>query len=245
MRYFFFLDESGEANITKPDPRFNIFVLCGIVFREDHYTEFDKEFKLLKQKYFGNTDIIFHSIKMRNKNDAFKIFQDDTILQNFYIDIGKIFINCSYKVIACVVNKEKYKERYPNKNHAYEESLMFLCERGIGLLGKKNKWRTLHICLEKREKTKNSALKKYYTNFVKYGTEYISTDEFKICNPLLHFRGKEENVNGLQLADLCAYPIARKFLSPEKPQPTFDIFEDKIYCNSFGKYKGYGLKHFP
>jgi hypothetical protein len=32
-----FIDESGEANVTNTDPRFNIFVLCGVIFREDDY----------------------------------------------------------------------------------------------------------------------------------------------------------------------------------------------------------------
>ena len=241
-----FIDESGEASITNPDPRFNIFVLCGIVFREDAYKVFDESFKSLKNKFFGNTDIIFHSVEMRKKQDAYKIFQDEKVMSEFYIDIGKIFRECEYCVISCVVNKEKYKERYPEKNHAYEDSLTFLCERGISLIGGKKNSHTLHICLEKREKRKDSQLRKYYTDFRRYGTQYVSTNDFGICHPLLHFRRKNENVNGLQFADLIAYPIARKSLSPDKPQPTFDLFENKFYHNHFtGSYNGLGLKRFP
>ncbi|WP_161499335.1 DUF3800 domain-containing protein [Flavipsychrobacter stenotrophus] len=242
-----FIDESGEANITNPDPRFNVFVLCGVVFSEDGYKHFDAEVKKLKNKFFGNEDIIFHSFEMRGKKDAFKIFQDPTIMKDFYNDIGSIFKTCEYWVISCVVNKQKYKEIYPYKNHAYEDALTFLCERGISLLGKKNKQHVLHLCLEKRGKCKDSQLKKYYTNFIKYGTEYISTDEFKMCYPRLHFRGKDENTNGLQFADLIAYPIARKQLSPNLPQPTFDIFDEKFYSRGGrgNEYYGLGLKHFP
>ncbi len=240
-----FIDESGEANITKPDPRFNIFVLCGIVFREDYYHLFNEEFKKLKLKFFSNESIVFHSVEMRKKSGIYKIFQNEFVMQDFYTDIGRIFKECGYHVISCVVDKEKYKERYPYKNHAYEDALTFLCERGITLIGRKSKEHILHLCLEKREQKKDSQLKKYYTNFIKYGTEYISTDEFQMCYPKLHFRGKGENINGLQLADLCAYPIARKSLSPDKSQPTFDLFEDKFYCGQNGWYHGFGLKHFP
>jgi hypothetical protein len=240
-----FIDESGEADIKSNDPRFNIFVLCGILFREDCYLHFDAELKKLKQKFFNDTNIVFRSFNMRKKDGRFKIFQDNTILQDFYNDIGKIFIDCDYKIISCVINKEKYKARYPDKNLAYEDALTFLCERAIKYIGIKNKSDTLHICLEKRTKQKDSTLKKVYTSITKYGTQYVSTDSFKMCNPKLFFRAKDQNINGLQLADLCAYPIARKSLTPQSPQPTFDIIEQKFYCNLFGNYMGLGLKKFP
>ena len=245
MRYFVFIDETGEANVNKPDPRFNVFVLCGIVFREDHYNQFDKDLKTLKLKHFGNEDVVFHSYHMRNKMDAFKIFQDKKVLSNFYKDIEKIFTKYTYKVIACIVDKEAYKKRYPKSNYAYEDSLKFLCERSISCIGGVKKNNSLHFCLEKRGERKDRQLKKLYTKIVRYGTKYKSTTDFKVCHPLLFFRDKHQNINGLQLADLCAYPIARKILSPKTPQPTYELFKDKIFCNRYGQKKGYGLKFFP
>ena len=234
MRYFMFIDESGEANITNPDPRFNIFVLCGVLFREDHYKVFDDALKAVKSKIFKDENIVFHSVKMRKKEGAFKIFQDSDLLAEFYVEIGKIFCDYNYSIISCVINKGKYKERYPDKNLAYEDALTFLCERAIICIGRKSKTETLHVCLEKRQNKKDSILKSVYTNFISYGTQYISTDEFKMCNPKLFFRGKDQNINGLQMADLCAYPIARKSLTPESPQPTFDLFEKKFFLQSEG-----------
>jgi hypothetical protein len=245
MRHFMFIDESGEANITNPDPRFNIFVLCGIIFREDHYILFNDHMNAIKMKYFGSHDVVFHSIKMRNFKGIFKIFQDKSILNNFYTDIDELFNNNEYRIISCVVNKEKYKEKYPSKNQAYEDSLMFLCERGLYHIGDGYTDLSFYLCLEKRGKGKDACLKKYYTNFIKYGTTYVGTHKFKTCHNKLHFRDKKENVNGLQFADLCAYPVARKFLSPERIQPTYEILKNKILCGSGGRLTGYGLKHFP
>ncbi len=39
---------------------------------------------------------------------------------------------------------------------------------------------------------------------------------------------KKENINGLQLADLIAYPIARYIIEPERANPSFEIFKNKI-----------------
>lgn len=239
-----FIDESGEANITIPDSRFNIFVLCGIIFREDKYDVFNQQMKDLKNKFFNTENIIFHSFEMRAKSGIFKIFKEKEIIQNFYADIGKIFKECEYRIIACVINKESYKSKYPHKNHAYEDSLTFMCERAIRYIGTYNNHR-LYLCLEKRDKRKDVTIKKHYTDFIKYGTQYLSTKACEICHPKLHFRGKEENINGLQFADLCAYPIARKHLSPDSPQPTFDLLENKFHCNTIGDYQGIGLKFFP
>ncbi len=238
-----FIDESGEANINKPDERFNIFVLCGIIFREDHYNTFNEGLKSIKRKFFANENVIFHSFEMRNKTGAFKIFQNNTVLQDFYGDIGNIFTNSEYRIFSCIIDKSYYKNKY-NENNAYEDSLTFLCERAIRYIGTRS-GHVLHLCLEKRDKRKDVTLKKHYTNFIRYGTQYISTKACEICHPKLHFRGKGENINGLQFADLCAYPIARKNLSPDKPQPTFDLIEPKFHCDRYGNYEGIGVKRFP
>ncbi|GAH52281.1 unnamed protein product [marine sediment metagenome] len=59
------------------------------------------------------------------------------------------------------------------------------------------------------------------------------------------FHSKRENIVGLQIADLCAYPLARHLLNPEEPYIPFKIIEKKIYCNRSGEYDGWGLKLFP
>lgn len=245
MRHFLFLDESGEANVVNDDKRFNGFVLCGVMFREDHYEFFNQELIKLKQKIFQNEDIIFHSYEMRKWKGPFYVFQDKTLLKEFYVEISKILIECEYKVFSCVVDKAKYRKKYPGKNFAYEDALTFICERAVACIGIKNKSDSLTLCLEKRDGRKDSSLKKVYTKMINYGTDYVSTDALKMCNKKLFFRAKGQNINGLQLADILAYPIANKFLHPESPQPTYDIIISKFYCNHIGDYKGYGLKIFP
>lgn len=245
MRYFVFLDESGEANIKNPDPRFNVFVLCAVVFSERDYEIFNEAFDKLKIKHFGNKEVVFHSVEMRKKTGPFKIFQNHTILEEFYKDIKLIFTDLNYTIISCIVRKEEYKEVYQERNTAYEDALTFISERCLSLTSSSSKPTTIHFCLEKRNSSNDRKLKKVYTQIRRFGTEYMSTSEYSRCHPKIHFRGKKENVNGLQFSDLIAYPIARKELSPESPQPTYDLFEGKIYCNWRGQKEGWGLKYFP
>lgn len=65
----------------------------------------------------------------------------------------------------------------------------------------------------------------------KYGTEVT-------------FKKKWENDCGLQLADLCAYPVARRVLFPNEPYPTFQVIESKFRRGPRG-ILGYGIKVFP
>ena len=58
----------------------------------------------------------------------------------------------------------------------------------------------------------------------------------------ISFKNKKENINGLQIADLVAYPLARYVIDPKRANPAFDIFENKIYLKND---KRHGLKIYP
>lgn len=58
----------------------------------------------------------------------------------------------------------------------------------------------------------------------------------------ISFRDKRDNINGLQLADLIAYPIARYVIDKKRANPAFDELSPKLYLKG---NKRYGLKMFP
>ena len=245
MRYFLFLDESGDASLVNLDKRFDIFVLCGILFREDHYAKFNLAMNQIKTEIFGTEDITFHSYEMRWKTGIFELFQDKRIQQRFYELIGKLFSSHDYRIIASVIDKSKYKDTYPQLDEAYEDSLKFICERAITSIRRSRTDDNLIVCIEKRGKGKDGYIKKHYGNMINYGTDYISTYEFQICSPTLQFRGKNDKVNGIEFADLCAYPIASKSLHPERNQPTFELMRPKFNASKMGEITGIGIKYFP
>ena len=74
------------------------------------------------------------------------------------------------------------------------------------------------------------------------GTGYVDPERLRDVNLEIHFRNKTENINGLQLADLVAYPTARYVIDPKRANPAFDIVASKIYSKNG---KRYGLKIFP
>ena len=84
-----------------------------------------------------------------------------------------------------------------------------------------------------------------YTNFAKNYINpigYVDAIRLAAYNLEIGFKSKRENINGLQLADLAAYPIARYVIEPLRANPAFELIEPKIYAKGG---KQYGLKKFP
>lgn len=77
------------------------------------------------------------------------------------------------------------------------------------------------------------------------GTYHLEPDRLKQKVTGSSFHNKHENIVGLQIADLCAYPMARHLLHPKEPYIPFKIIEKKIYRNKKGQYMDWGLKVFP
>ena len=74
------------------------------------------------------------------------------------------------------------------------------------------------------------------------GTKWITTERLIDRIKSFSFVGKKDNVIGLQVADLIAYPISKQILNPDHPNPAYQIIAKNIYT-----YKGarLGLKIIP
>lgn len=55
------------------------------------------------------------------------------------------------------------------------------------------------------------------------------TSSLKNIRINFEFKDKKDNMKGLQIADLIAYPIAKYILNQSIKNPAFDIISKKIY----------------
>ena len=129
------------------------------------------------------------------------------------------------------------------KNVVYVIALSFIVERAIFYLDSLNtEINTLFFVIEDRGKKDNIQLKKHFESIRNKGTYYLTPERIKTYNLKIEFRNKKHNINGLQLSDLVAYPIARYAMDKERANPAFEIVKPKIYSKGT---KMYGLKYFP
>ena len=146
-----------------------------------------------------------------------------------------------YTVFASAIRKDRYIRKYGKlSNDVYELALSFIVERTVFYIDTLTDENTqLHIIIEKRGKKEDKKLQEHFQRLMARGTGYVSAARLKELNIKITFRDKKENVNGLQLADLLAYPIARYVIDNNRANPAFDLLAPNFYTKNG---KRYGLK---
>lgn len=243
MKYYLFLDESGDHGLKKIDKSFPIFLLCGILISEENYEKIKDEINQIKVKFWQNKNVIFHSRDIRKCNNEYAILFDLETKKKFYNSINNLVERPLYKIIASSIDKERFIKKYGKlENDVYEISLSFILERTIFCLDSFGNCQELEIIIEKRGKKEDTKLGEHIQKVRQRGTYFVDSTRFSKYGFKAKFSWKNENINGLQLSDLIAYPIARYILNPQGVNLAFDKFKNNFYKKS-GKI--YGLKKFP
>lgn len=242
-KYYLFLDECGDQNLSSFDPSFPIFTLCGIIVSQERLDFITQKINALKKEFWGDKKIILHSRDIRKCQNGFEIFFDLDIKQKFYNHINDILHEKIYVIVCCSILKEPYIRQYGRLNDVYGLSLSYIMERTVFYLD------TLidnNICLttivECRGKKEDKALLDYYNKVSDRGTYWVSSTRIRNYFKEFEIRRKSENIIGLQIADLVAYPITRHVLDVEAVNMAFDVIKENIYQQN-GKL--YGMKVFP
>ncbi|HRH31022.1 MAG TPA: DUF3800 domain-containing protein, partial [Candidatus Paceibacterota bacterium] len=243
----FFLDETGDHGLTSIDERFPLFLLAGCLFSEESYTKVSNELNQLKSDIFDSTDVILHSRDIRKCEGAFQVLFDLEIKKRFYERLNQILFEADFKIIAASIDKKKHLEKYgPSADDPYKISLSYILERLVFCTDNgKSTTNTVGITIERRGKKEDGQLLAHYNRVSDKGTFYVNSPRFKSRVVSFEMKLKRENILGLQIADLCAYPLARHMLNTGEPYIPYEIISKKLYCNSKGETNGYGLKSFP
>jgi hypothetical protein len=236
-----YFDESGDHGLQNIDADFPIFVLCGCLFRKDDYRRHDlPAFSQLKFEYFGHDAVVFHSRDIRKQIGAFQVLMDARFRTSFMDAIATFYRQSSCTLIAAAIRKDAHKTRYATPDDPYEISLLFCLERLYACLKDRNDHRGTTVCVfEKRGDKEDNKLAAEFERICA-GANRWGALPFRIV-----FASKQTNMAGLQVADLAAYPIARKILAPAKPNASYDALSHLIRRSPEGKSDGWGLKVFP
>ncbi|MBQ4503702.1 MAG: DUF3800 domain-containing protein [Alistipes sp.] len=242
-KYYLFLDECGDQNLANFDPSFPIFTLCGIVLSEEQLQILSSQINDLKKAFWGDKKIILHSRDIRKCQNGFELFFNLETKQSFYERINEILGQDIYTIICCAILKEPYIRQYGKLNDVYGQSLSFIMERTVFYLdGVKKSNIELTTIIEKRGKKEDSSLLAYYNSLIDRGTYWVTADRIKSYFKNFQMKAKQDNIIGLQVADLIAYPITRHILDENAVNLSFDIIKRNIYTKGD---KLYGMKVFP
>lgn len=240
------MDETGDHGLSFVDPNFSLFLLCGVLFEEKELIKLNNRISDFKKEFFNTDEVILHSKDIRKCDKAFQILFNLDIKKNFYESLTQILSNSKFIIIGSGVDKERHIKKYgKSAKDPYNISLSFVIERLIFCLDKLDSNCTVDIKIEKRGRKEDQQLLDEYNTIYDRGTYFVQPERIKNKINKFEFNDKKDNIVGLQIADLCAYPLARHILFPNEPYITFNIIEPKIYCDKKGTVNGFGLKIFP
>ena len=242
-KYFLFLDECGDQNLSSFDPSFPIFTLCGVIMSQEQLEIITDKVNTLKREFWGERKIILHSRDIRKCQNGFEIFFDLGVKQRFYEQINEILKENVYVIVCCSILKEPYIRQYGRLNDVYGQSLSYIMERTVFYLDSLAV-NDIHLTtiVECRGKKEDKALLDYYNKVSDRGTYWVTSARIRNYFKEFEMRRKSENLIGLQIADLVAYPITRYVLDEDAVNLAFDVIKDNIYQKD-GKL--YGMKVFP
>lgn len=244
-QYHLFIDESGDPSLSSINANFPIFTLLGCLFEDSEYLKVCSEIVKLKKEFFNSEHTILHSRDIRKCEGVFTKLFDLDIKAKFQKQLNYILENSTFTVIAVGIKKQDFIEKYGKiADDPYEISLSFLLERAVMEIDN-TKDGAINLMLEARGRVEDEIIQKRYNRLLDKGSQHITPERFKKRFKKMEFKRKIENDCGLQIADLCAYPVARHIINPKEPYPLYDIVESKFRRNTTGSFKGYGLKIFP
>jgi hypothetical protein len=242
--YYLFIDESGDHGLRNLDPSFPVFNLCAVLFSRQSYDEADENINSLKREFWGDKSVVFHSTDIRRCRKEFQILLDLELKAKFISHLNSIMNGSDYTVFSSGVRKEDFIKKFGKLHrNIYEVCLSFIIERLVFFMDDQpQEGKAVKIVMEERGKKEDRTLKESFNRLMQTGTGFVTPARLKAIGLEIHFRSKAKNINGLQISDLIAYPIAQYILDPKRANPAFDIIKSKIY-NKNGKV--YGLKISP
>jgi Protein of unknown function (DUF3800) len=240
---YLFIDESGDHGLTKIDTDFPVFLLSGVLIHEHDYETIRQSINSLKHSIWGNKEVIFHSRDIRKCEKEFQVLFNLDLKAVFYAELNKIIADSPYTIIASAIQKDRFIEQFGKlQDDVYEVALSFVIEQAVMALRNSGTATSLDIVIERRGKREDKQLDDHFQRISGKGTGKLTSDEIAAFNPSFSFRDKKENINGLQLADLVAYPVARYVIEPQRANPAFDVLQPKIYRTDGGLD---GLRIYP
>lgn len=244
--HHFFIDETGDHGLTYVDPNFPVFLLVGCLISVDDLVAVENNVKLLKREIFGSDGVILHSSDIRRHEGPFQVLFDHELKQRFYERLNQVMGESSFRIVAVGLDKSAYIKNFGlSGEDPYAFCLTQLMMDMVRCLSVGDGDSKVQMMIERRGRKEDAKLVSHYNRIMDKGTGIMTAEEFKNRVIDLDPRSKLDNIIGLQLADLCAYPLARHLLRPTEPYPSYGVIADKVFRADGVECHECGFQVFP
>lgn len=228
------------------------FTITACLIKRSDYDALRDSVMEIKNKYWRDAlymykeqekRICFHSREIRGKMEAFSCKLID--YPAFIEDLSQLISTAPITLISSSIDKFGHIAKYKYPETPYALCMNFVLERIIMKIPRSNK---CDVILESRGRKEDYELLNHIKLLIDNRNSFINANGFKIFNGVF-FNPKwslmhdcKKSYWGLEIADLCAYPI-HKYLTYGTKDKAFETLEPKLY--NYPKVNGYGLKKFP
>ncbi len=214
-----YIDEVGNSDLgASQDPNHRYLSLTGVILELGYVDSVVfPALENLKRKYFGShpdEPIIFHRKELVNKNFPFQALRDSAVEQEFNHEFLSLLRKLEFVAITAVIDKLEHQQRYQVwRFDPYHYGLTILVERYVLWLKRRNVFGD--VMAESRGGKADRRLKDSFERVYSRGSDFVTAEEFAQCltSRELKTKPKANNIAGLQLADLIAYPSFRASLA--------------------------------
>ncbi len=229
-RFIAFFDECGDHSLSKIDPDFPLFVLAMVVVERSAYRdEVLPRLNAFKLRYWDHEGINLHSRDIRLAQGPFSILLNPQVRSRFMDELSDLMANLPFTLFVTAIRKSEHVERHgADASNPYDLALEFALERLLHFMESHNEIR-LPVVAEARGRKEDNSLEQVFYRVLSRGTENIPGERFRQLDCPLIFQSKKNNIVGVQLADLSAYPCARHLLNPAKPNRAFEVVRQHFY----------------
>ncbi len=260
MKFRLYIDETGNSDLASSDnPNHRFLTLAGVAF-DLAYIErcVSPELEAIKKEYFHShpdEPVVFHRKDMVNRRGVFDALKDASVRSRFNEELLKLLTQWKYVVFAVTVDKLKHQEKYQAWRYdPYHYCLLILLERYVLYLEENGAQGD--VMAESRGGKEDMRLKKAFEYIIDNGSEYITAERFlkSLTSHQLKVKPKDNNIAGLQVADMLAHPAWRDILRDHSllKDDRADVFGDRIigilnkkYYQKNNDVNGYGKKLLP
>lgn len=225
--YKLYLDETGV-----PNPKvvyFPYFILSGVLVNRFQNEYLKIRADQVKFKYWGHTNIVFHSREIGRRENDFSILKNPKIEVDFHDDLVNFLTKNDIKSVVVAVNKKLAAENGWNEKAIYENAADEIIKFFIAFLEKKQS--RGQIIIESANTIKDIAFLKKYSYYLSNGLAPLNLTPLDVKNRLtsISFVSKRNFDIETQIADLLAYPAGYKCMCEDGLKEIIqDSYEDKI-----------------
>lgn len=262
MKYRLYIDEVGNSDMgaSLDDANHRYLSLTGTILELGYVDAvLHPSIERLKREYFGShpdDPVVLHRREIIQRKPPFEALRNPTIELKFAVELMGLLKEMEYVVISATIDKAEHRQKYATWRYdPYHYCLHVIMERYVMWMRRRRPCQG-DVMAESRGKKEDMRLKRSFSGIWERGTDRMAAEQFRdaLTSKELKVKPKANNIAGLQLADVLAYPAWKATLARGDSAKLPDnltgrigrlLIDAKFDRSPSGVVMGWGMKLLP